>query len=159
MFYRLPLGYHRNSPFIVEPALQYTRKGAINTNTAFPIDHYRTRLDYIQLTLPFMYRAYIDRGMDFTIGAGPFAGVLANADVVTVYANGEQTKGEYSIGTGNPNDFKPMDAGLRFGAGLRFARVINLSATYDLGLADIAPQASDEIRTRTFALNLGIMFW
>ena len=155
MFYRGSL----DRSFVVEPSLAFTRKGAMNTYTAFPIDYYHTRLDYVQLSVPFMYRAWIDRGMDFTIGAGPFVSVLTHADVITHYANGDQTKGEYAIGTANPNDFKPMDAGLRFGAGLRFARTIYLSANYDLGLADVAPQANTEIRTRTLSLNLGLMFW
>lgn len=153
VFYRAPLSRH----FIVEPALLFSRKGAQNNNTTFPVDYYRTRLDYVELAVPFMYRAPIDRRMDFSVGAGPFASVLAHADVLTHYSNGDRVRDDYSIGTGNPDDFAPLDAGLRFGAGLRFARNLMLSANYDLGLADVAPQASDEIRTRTFSLNLGIM--
>ena len=153
LFYRVPLSRH----FIVEPVLLFSRKGAQNNNTAFPVDYYRNRLDYVELAVPFMYRAPIDRRMDFSIGAGPYAALLAHADVLTNYSNSDRRRDESSIGSGNPDDFSAADAGLRFGAGLRFARSIMLSASYDLGLADIAPQASDEIRTRTFSLNLGFV--
>lgn len=155
MFYRATL----NRSFIVEPTLLYTRKGGMNASTPFPIDYYKSRLDYIELALPFMYRGWIDRGMDFSIGAGPYLGLLAHADAITHYASGEKTKDDYAIGTGNPNDLKPLDGGLRFAAGLRFARNVYLSAAYDLGLADVAAPANEEIRTRTLSLNLGFMFW
>lgn len=153
MFYRVPLSYH----FLTEPVLLFSRKGAQNNATVFPVDYYRTRLDYVEFALPFMYRAPIDRRMDFSLGAGPFVSVLAHADVLTNYSNGDRERDNYSIGTGNPDDFKPVDAGIRFGGGLRFARSILLSASYDLGLADIAPQSDDRINTRTFSLNLGFM--
>lgn len=155
MFYRLPLSRH----FVVEPALQYSRKGAMNTLPAGPVDYHKVRLDYIQAMLPFMYRYKVDRGMDFTLGAGPFLGILANADVITRYTNGTRTTSEYPIGNDNPGGFRSLDGGLRFTGGIRFARHINLSAAYDLGLADISPQANEEIRTRTFSINLGFMFW
>jgi hypothetical protein len=155
MFYRASL----DRSVIIEPTLLFTRKGGVNASTPYPIDYNKTRLDYIELGLPIMYRAWIDRGMDFSIGAGPYLGLLAHADAITQYANGDQIRGEYTVGSGNPNDFKPLDAGLRFAAGLRFGRTICLSAAYDLGLADIAPAANEEFRTRTFSLNLGFMFW
>jgi hypothetical protein len=154
LFYRGWLGPYG----VVEPSLLFTRKGAVNTNAFFPIDHYKTRLDYIQFSLPFMFRAPLYRGMDFTIGGGPFASVLAHADAVAHYENGRNISEDYSIGVGDPNDFKPMDAGLRFQTGLRISRV-NLSMAYDLGLADIAPQNNEEIRTRAFSINLGLFFW
>jgi hypothetical protein len=51
-----------------------------------------------------------------------------------------------------------LDAGLRFQTGVRLGQ-INLGMAYDLGLADIAPQNNEEIRTRAFSLNLGVFFW
>jgi hypothetical protein len=154
MFYRGWLGPYG----VVEPSLLFSRKGAMNNHTLFPVDNYRVRLDYVQLSLPFMFRGYIDRDIDFTIGGGPFASVLAHADAITQYNDGRNIRDDYSIGTGTPDDFKPLDAGLRFQTGVRLGQ-INLSMAYDLGLADIAPQNNEEIRTRTFSLNLGVFFW
>lgn len=154
LFYRGWLGRHG----VVEPTLQFTRKGAVNSNTVFPVDYFRTRLDYVQFSLPFMFREYLARDVDFTIGGGPFASVLAHSDAITYYQNGDAVRGDYRIGSSSQDDFRALDAGLRFQTGLRFSRV-NLSMAYDLGLADVAPQNNVEIRTRAFSLNLGIMFW
>lgn len=153
-FYRGWLGYFG----VVEPSLSFTRKGAMNTNTVYPVDNYKVRLDYIQLSVPFMFRAPVDRNVDFTIGGGPYASVLAHASSKTEYQNGDRIDNNYSIGNGTPDDFTPLDAGLRFQSGLRLGQV-NLSAAYDLGLADIAPQNNEEIHTRSFSLNLGFFFW
>jgi hypothetical protein len=154
LFYRGWMGHHG----VIEPSLLFSRKGALNNEPEFLVDQSRARLDYVQASLPFMYRGRIDRNMDFTIGGGPFAAVLADADVITQYANGTRVVEDYRIGNGAGNDFKPFDAGLRFQTGLRISRV-NLSMAYDLGLADIAPQHNAEIRTRAFSLNLGLFLW
>ncbi len=154
MMYRGHLGYHG----VIEPSLMFTRKGAINTQTVFPIDHHRTRLDYVQLAVPIMYRGFITRNVDFTLGGGPFAAVLAHADAITHFDDGTNLGGDYSIGNRNPDDFKPFDAGLRFQTGVRIHQV-SLSMAYDLGLADIAPQPNEEIRTRAFSMNVGFFFW
>jgi hypothetical protein len=154
LFYRGWLGRHG----VVEPSLLFTRKGAVNNSAVLPVDYYKSRLDYVQFSLPFMFREYLAREVDFTIGGGPFASVLAHADAVTHYQNGEDVRGNYAIGTSSPDDFRPFDAGLRFQSGIRFGQV-NLSMAYDLGLADVAPQNNVEIRTRAFSMNLGIMFW
>jgi hypothetical protein len=154
MFYRASLASHA----VIEPSLLFTRKGARNNNTPFPVDYTKNRLDYVQLNVPVMYRAWIGRDADFTIGGGPYAAVLAHADVRTHSRSGDQSLDDYSIGTNRNDDFKPLDAGLRFGAGFRFDQVA-VSMAYDLGLADIAPQGNTEIRNRTFSVNMGFMFW
>src|SRR4051794_10071686 len=48
LFYRGWLGYNG----VIEPTLQFSRKGAMNTNTAFPVNNYKLRLDYVQFSLP-----------------------------------------------------------------------------------------------------------
>ena len=154
LFYRASLDRH----VIMEPSLLFTRKGARNNNTPFPVDYTKSRLDYVQLNVPVMYRGWVSRHADFTIGGGPYAAVLAYADVRTQFRTGDQNLDDYSIGTNGADDFKPLDAGLRFGAGFRYDRV-NVSIAYDLGLADIAPQTNTEIRNRTFGINLGFMLW
>lgn len=154
MFYRGSLD--RN--VIIEPSLLFTRKGARNNNTPIPVDYTKNRLDYIQLNVPVMYRGWVSRHADFTIGGGPYAALLAHADVRTHYLSGDQVLDDYSIGTERFDDFKPLDAGLRFGAGFRYDKV-NISMAYDLGLADIAPQGNTEIRNRTFSVNMGFLFW
>lgn len=154
LFYRGSLNRHA----VIEPSLMFTRKGARNNNTPFPVDYTKIRLDYIQLNVPFMYRGWISRDFDFTVGGGPYAALLAHSDIRTQYRTGDQVLDDGSIGTTNSDDFKPLDAGLRFAAGIRFDQV-NISLAYDLGLADIAPQSNTAIRNRTFALNLGFMFW
>lgn len=154
MFYRVDLAKHA----IIEPSVMFSRKGARNNNTPFPVDYTKIRLDYVQLNVPFMYRGWINRDVDFTIGGGPYAAVLANAAIRTHYRTGDQDLSDASIGGDRRDDFKPMDAGLRFGAGFRFDQV-NISMAYDLGLADIAPQGDTEIRNRTFSVNMGFMFW
>jgi len=154
MFYRARLAPHA----VIEPSLAFSRKGALNTDVAFPVDRYHTRLDYVQASAPFMYRGIIGRGMDFTIGGGPFAAVLAHADAVAHYQNGQHVSEDYVIGNDRPDDFKPLDAGLRFQTGLRIRRM-NISMAYDLGLADIAPQNNQEINTRAFLLDLGFFLW
>jgi hypothetical protein len=154
MFYRGRLAPHA----VIEPSLLFSRKGAINRDVIFPVDHYRTRLDYVQASLPFMYRGIIGRGMDFTIGGGPFAAALVHADAIAHYDNGRNISEDYVIGNDAPDDFKPFDAGLRFQTGLKIRR-INFSMAYDLGLADIAPQNNQEIKTRAFLLDLGFFLW
>jgi hypothetical protein len=154
LFYRGSIARHA----IIEPSLLFTRKGARNNNTPFPADYTKNRLDYIQLNVPLMYRGWISRHSDFTVGGGPYAALLANASVRTQYRNGDQDLYDYSVGTDNRDDFKPLDAGLRFGAGFRYDQV-NVSIAYDLGLADIAPQNNISIRNRSFSVNLGFMFW
>ncbi len=154
LFYRGSIARHA----VIEPSIMFTRKGARNSNTPFPIDYIKNRLDYIQLNVPVMYRGWVSRHADFTVGGGPYAALLANASSRSHLRNGDIVVEDFSIGGDRRDDFRPLDAGLRFGAGFRYDQV-NVGIAYDLGLADIAPQDNIAIRNRTFSVNLGFMFW
>lgn len=143
----------------LEPSLLYSRKGArrITDNTA-AIDYIKVKLDYIQLSLPLLYRIGFTRHLDFNFGGGPYAAYLLSAASRTHFYVGDDEQTKLKIGSdGAAHDFRQGDAGLRLMAGAHL-RKLYFYLSYDLGLVNVTPRQSETIRTRCFGANLALFF-
>lgn len=144
--------------WIGEPSLTYTRKGARNMpDGAFGIDYIKNKLDYVQLSLPVLYRQPLSFLTDVTIGAGPYLSYLVNASRRTHYTDGADSNRNIVVGASAGSELRRYDAGLRLAGGLHAGRWV-LSFNYDLGLMNISPAADQKIKTRTFGTSLVLFF-
>ncbi len=152
------------SRVVMEPSLIFTRKGARDNDpvprfqtTVFNNDYEQIRMDYLQASLPILYRQPLTIFTDATIGGGPFVSYLTGAKQRIGLVNGSEASVFPRVGSREEDHIRRLDAGLRFAGGLHVGRW-NLSLTYDLGLANISPREGEKVRTRTFGLNLVLYF-
>lgn len=160
LFYRIK---SKTSNLVVQPALLYTGKGAekfadIDINE--PNEKYINHTNYVELSLPFIYSAPVDDNGVFRvdIGMGPFVANLVHATSTAVPYEGPRTTTDFKIGTAGTDDFKPLDAGLSFVAGIKLAS-LSMNIQYDLGLANTNPRSAETtLKSRAFMFNFFIYF-
>lgn len=146
----------------VQPTLSYTQKGAKDTaliNTSLKkYDYHFTRLNYLELAMPVLLRfRFQDKSASLDLGAGPYVARLLRArSWGREYINGGKLVTEYHVGNGNWNDFSLWDAGLSMYAGFTY-RHFGLSAGYTLGLMDVCPKISHEIKNRNLSIRLMLL--
>ncbi|MEM9673894.1 MAG: porin family protein [Bacteroidota bacterium] len=148
-----------NDMISARPALLLTSRGTRIQDNTFGIDyHVRFRPLYLHLPVPVIARMDIG-GMDVFGGLGPYFGLGLGGRIVTdgdVDAIGWDFEGNESIdwGNGNSDHFRSLDAGLVFTTGIE-RNGVQFALTYDLGLANIAPNGDDDniIRNRVFSLT------
>jgi hypothetical protein len=113
-------------------------------------------LSLLYLQLPLTARATFDVGSTKLFGAlGPYLGYGLSGKWTSDAYDDEDVK----WGTGTEDHFKRFDAGLHIGAGV-MVKIIEISLTYDLGLANIASDTENGTKdmNRLLALNLGYKF-
>ena len=103
----------------------------------------------------------------FYIGAGPYIGYgIAGKTKTETTMNGqsvpEGTEPERDIkfGSGNGDDFKPLDFGANILAGYRLENGVNFGLNYGLGLTNLDPQNSSKTKysNRVFSILVGFSF-
>jgi len=147
----------------VQPQLEYSVKGAVkypDIDLNNDILKYTNRLNYAELSLPFIVSPEIDpEGIfKFDFGVGPYIANLLKGTYTAETYEGAKSKGDYKIGSTNTDDFKPLDAGLTFMAGTHFWNV-NCIIQYDLGMMNTNPvQSAPTLKMRSFAFSAIIYF-
>ncbi|MEM9831271.1 MAG: porin family protein [Bacteroidota bacterium] len=143
----------------VLPALLLTSRGTRIEDSNFGIDyHVRFRPLYLHVPVPLVTRMDIG-GMNVFGGLGPYFSFGLGGRIVTdgdVDIVGWDFEGDESIDWGNENSdrYRSLDAGLVFTTGIE-RNGVQFALTYDLGLANIAPNGDSDniIRNRAFSLT------
>ncbi len=140
--------------FAFQPEVNYVRKGrneeTSELNTTVKTDF---KIDYLQVPVLFQYRDnFNDKGSQFYIEAGPYAGFALNTLT-------QPSKGNNSGISVQAPDSKKTDWGVAFGIGFQapiWKQDFRFNLRYDMGLCDIAGQPSD-YQTKALSLTVGIV--
>ena len=143
---------------LVRLTLLLTSRGTRIEGSNFGIDyHVRFRPLYLHVPVPLVTRMDI-RGMKVFGGLGPYFSfglggrIVTDGDIVV----GWDFEGDEFIGWGNKNSdrYRSLDAGLVFTTGIE-RNGVQFAFTYNLGLANIAPNGDSDniIRNRVFSLT------
>jgi hypothetical protein len=141
--------------FSFETALLLSTLG-VNSEYDYGEGNVKESLSLLYLQIPLTAKAAFDVGGTKLFGAfGPYLGYGLSGKWKSDAYPDEDVK----WGTGTEDHFKRFDAGLHFGAGV-LVKVIEISLTYDLGLANIASHTDggNKEMNRVLALNLGYKF-
>ncbi len=117
----------------------------------------KTRLYYLNIPLT-AKAAYKIGGIKVFGNIGPYVGyglsgkISSNANIL-----GVSVLDESEVEWGEEGDFERLDYGLTFGAGVEFGK-FSVGASYELGLANIAPSSYVETNNRVTSISLGYKF-
>ena len=117
----------------LQPELVYSQQGFQLTG------QFATRFDHNYLNLPVVFK--IDVGPGATVQLGPQVGYFLNRD--------------------DFGGYKKLDYGLALGVGYALESGLNLTARYNLGLANVTESTSNQVPSRTnlvFQLSVGYTF-
>jgi len=135
----------------------YKRNYMVNTT-----DHEVT-VNSIYLNIPLHFKFSTQMGnLNPYFLAGPYLGIGISGKISNKSINsGISSTQSYAINWGNDNnsDFKQVDGGLDFGAGLDFGN-ISFGATFGLGLVNICPLPSNGqvYNNRVLSISVGYKF-
>ncbi|WKN43544.1 porin family protein [Tunicatimonas pelagia] len=141
----------------IHPALVLSSRGTRIKGSDFGVDyHIRYRPLYLHVPIPVVARMDIG-GMDVFGGLGPYFSlglggqIVADGGVLGLGVNGDTS---IDWGNDNSDNFRSLDAGLVFTAGVVW-NGLQFALAYDLGLANIAPNGDDDniVRNRVFTLT------
>jgi len=107
------------------------------------------KINYLEIPLNFAYKFPINETSDFFIQAGPYLAYALNGKEK---GGGETTDLEF--GTDN---WKRIDFGLGFGAGVEFGPIVT-SLNYQLGLANLADDPDVKAKNKVFQISVAYMF-
>jgi hypothetical protein len=121
----------------LQPEVLYSRQG-------FAVDGEAVQLSYI--TVPVLAKYYPTK--EISIEAGPYFSYLLSVSPASTVIDGAEIP---------LSDLKGgKDAGLAFGVGYEFAKGLNLSARYNLGISDVANNI--KWKNNVIAISVGWFF-
>jgi hypothetical protein len=130
----------------IEPALLFSAKGC-------KISDFKTNLYYLEV--PINVKATFDVKVVKIYGAlGPYIGIA-------LFGNNKVEDEKESIEWGSDGDFKRIDVGLTFGAGVEIGAIpIYFGLSYSLGLSNISANSDGDasVNNRVFGISVGYKF-
>jgi outer membrane protein with beta-barrel domain len=142
--------------FAFRPSLNFVQKGGKQTDEGYSE---KTTFNYIELPLNFVYNAGTSKGM-FFIGAGPSLGIgLSGKD--KWHDGTESGSDDIKFGSGDDTDLKSFEAGINVLAGYQFKGGFFVTANYNAGVNNVAPDDPDfdtKYHNRYFGISIGYMF-
>lgn len=152
--YRLALGN-----LSLQPELNFTQKGGKEEEGDYSIEQ---TLSYIEVPIYLMYVAASKKeaanNAGFFAGLGPafafgMGGKWKEDDA------GNETEGDINFGSGDDDDYKPLDISANLMAGYMLSNGLYFSAIYSMGLSSILNDDSDEysIKNRYIGFRIGFM--
>jgi hypothetical protein len=142
----------------LQPALQYTQKGGVETGTQDYQDYKQTTtLNYLEIPVNLIYKTN-SANTKFYIGAGPSIAFGING--LTEYESGDLTSTtNVKFGNGEDDDVKGLDLGANILAGLMFKSGVSISMNYNIGLSNlvIGGNKDNYLHNRSWGLRIGYM--
>jgi hypothetical protein len=133
--------------FSLSPEVLFTQKGAKAEQGGGTFS-----LELTQIQVPVLFKANFSSGsVRPFVTAGPAFGFKTSTK-----AKLEGFSSEVDFEEDNGDEIEPVEFSLVFGGGVRFGQA-SLEARYDLGLNDLAKDAS-EAKSRTFSVLFGFSF-
>lgn len=141
----------------VQPAVYFTTRGAENEEYK---DKYN--MNYLQIPVIASYRYPVSNNVKIDVNVGPY--VAFGLGGTYKDGDGEEFK-IFEKSEKNGCDFKRLDAGLRFGAGVHIKRFY-VGLNYDLGLANTINSGEDsylwengeKMKNGSFQISVGYNF-
>lgn len=151
----VPLG----SKFTFQPQLNYVQKGNLLMEDANQKVY--NSLRYAEIPLNFLYN-FTSGKITLYLGAGPALAFNVPSKRVTKPKDGESFYSDILFGDTPENDFRGLDWGANFVAGIRFSKNFFLAGNYTYGLRDINPRtdgtSSMSIKNKVFGIQVGYIF-
>lgn len=142
-----------NSNFYIQPGVSLQGKGAKLYQSGTHTLTQNTM--WIEVPVNAVAKFYTGDAGNFFIGAGPYA----------AFGISGKNKWESNTGTaetdfkfGKDRDQKSFDAGVNFLAGYQLSSGLTLGAGYGLGLADIAPNGTGNVKQNNRVLSFSVGF-
>ncbi|MGB1206005.1 MAG: porin family protein [Chitinophagales bacterium] len=164
--YKTNIGFHLgadvdipiNTYLSIEPSVLLTTKGLLFV-TAYPAISKRTSTKIYYLEFPLLLKANRAVGeykeTKLSVMAGPYIGFGVNGR--TCIAKQAKTVEKSSFGLGKGTDYKQLDTGLTFGAGIQL-KMTTLEVSYDVGLVNIYNDQIITLKNRVLKFSVGYSF-
>lgn len=142
----------------IEPAVLYSTKGAKGDDNDENVVLYSDEsfnINYFEVPINISYNIKLSSTDNVSpfVFAGPYIGYAFSGKIKS-----QNTTEKLEIGNTNNDDFKPLDYGANFGAGVRFSN-FHISAQYGIGLANIQPGNSTlKVLNGVLGLSIGYRF-
>lgn len=107
------------------------------------------KFNYLEIPINFAYKFPVSETSNFFIQAGPYFGYALSGK--------EEGGGESNDIEFGKDQWKRLDLGLGFGAGLEFGSIIT-SLNYQLGLANLADDPDVTVKNKVLQISLAYMF-
>lgn len=143
--------------FIFQPGLNFTQKGM---KLKFTGMEGTATLNYLELPLNFLYNAPAGSGKFFA-GLGPVLGFGLSGKGKSTEAGEPEVSEDIKFGSNeDEDDYKPFEVAGNLLAGYEFSNGLFVAANYNMGLTNIAVDASDDYSTknRYFGFKVGFKF-
>lgn len=163
-YYDHVISKDRRQELLFEAGLLFDSKGATQEYTLndYSSKHV-TNLYYVDVPLYLQYRYRFRNRNKIYIGAGPYVGMGLFGKTKSTYslADSEEVV-EHKIKWGSDveeNDLKRLDYGVSARAGYHFDDGLDISASYDYGIPNIASMGENiSMKSRVLRLTLGYTF-
>jgi hypothetical protein len=153
--------------FSLQPAVNFTGKGGtFNGFTGTLPNGSKTEVNskynlyYVQVPLNIVYHVPLVIG-EFYVGAGPYVsmGVYGKQKLIANNSQSGAFSSSKKIDFGDNGDIKSNDSGANTIAGIKLKGGLLINLNYDLGLANILPDADGrKFKTRVFGASVGFVF-
>jgi hypothetical protein len=143
--------YELTDAISLQPALLISGKGC---KASYGGDDYTTSLTYVEIPIQGIYKWDLSV-LKIFVAAGPYFGVGV-AGKAKAGSESETIK----WGTADDSNFKRLDVGLAWGAGVELESGLIFSFNNDFGLSNIDAQGSSDytVKNRVFMLTAGYRF-
>jgi hypothetical protein len=142
----------------LQPALQYTQKGGVETGTVDYQDYKQTTtFNYLDIPVNLIYKTN-SAHTKFYIGAGPSVAFGING--LTEYESGDKTSTDnIKFGNGEDDDVKGLDLGANMLAGVLFKSGVSISMNYNMGFSNLVIGGNKDFsaHNRSWGLRVGYM--
>jgi opacity protein-like surface antigen len=149
--------------FSVEAGLLFTNKGYHQDSGSSKIKMY---INYIELPINAVYKIEL-KNYKLNVFAGPYisyavGGKIRSNTMIFMNAEGEKVN-ELQLKFGSDltkHQFRKMDFGLNFGAGVELTNKVSIDLHYELGMYNISVNTKDKLsyRNQVIEISLGYKF-
>lgn len=139
--------------FSIQPGISLQGKGAkVDLGT---LGTYTENTMWIEVPVNAVAKFYTGDAGNFFIGAGPYAafGISGKRNYSSSFGD---TETDFKFG--KDEDQKGFDAGINFLAGYQLSSGLSLGAGYGLGLTDIAPNNTGNVKQNNRVLSFSVGF-
>jgi hypothetical protein len=155
--------------FSIQPGLFFITKGEkFREDLAFLIggqpnstyETVSTNFNYLELPVNLLYKLQAAPAVRIYAGGGPYLGYGLSGKT-TVHVRGDETHDSQAnapFGSENTSEYKSLDYGANFIAGVALKKHFTVDLNYSLGLRNIAWTPGNGLKNRTLGLSVGYLF-
>lgn len=150
--------YQMTDEFVLQTGLLFSMKGA-KWDSEFGSG--KISLSYFDIPINVAYKFKVEDVYVFGI-SGPVIGLGLSGKYKSTWENfsGEEETETDDVewGSGDSDDFRRLDLGWKFGAGVQFMEQFQASLSYTTGIANIYSDSDYTVRNNVFQISFAIFF-